>query len=825
MRCYNGAANMTRSAGSRLGPYEILAPLGAGGMGEVYRARDTRLGRDVAIKVLPAALAADPERRRRFEQEARAVSALNHPHICVLHDIGSQDGIDFLVMEYLDGQTLAQRLRRRKGGAEAPPLRLQEALEVGAQIADALATAHRHGIVHRDLKPANIMLVKTGAALQAKLLDFGLAKLRPQPGAAGAGLSELSTQAPATTPGAVMGTVPYMAPEQLEGKPTDARTDLFAFGCVLYEMLTARRAFGGDSQASVISAIMSSEPPPLSALQPLTPHALDRLVRRCLAKDPDDRWQDAADVAEELRGIAQDAVATEAVRAPAPNTVGVPRPPRPWRLWAAAAAGVVVFVGALLGGWIWRTATVATSIKSLAVLPLENLMGDRQQDFFVAGMTEELTAALSRISALRVPSRMSAAAAVSVVPKQSLPAIARALGVDAVIEGSVFRAGNLVRITVKLIQAKYDKVMWQGDYPGDLSDILKLQNEVARQVARAIQVQLTPEEQTRLTRARPVNPEAHLAYLQGRQAVQTMTQESLRKALNYFESAIQIDPKYAAAYAGVADAYYGFSNLYLSPREAMPKVKEAANRALALDESLAEAHVSLAWALMDYDRNFTGAEQHLRRAITLDANSANAHLTYSFLLVDLGRFDEAKAEVGRARELDPLSEYVTVYGSLPLYLARRYDEAAKNWEGCAVEHPDYYLVHAFLGLVYEQQRRLPQAVAEFERAAALEKDSSEPKAQLAHAYALSGRSREARKLLAELTEFAAHRYLSPYNIALIYLGLGDHAHALQALEESFEDRSEWCLYLKVDPRLDPLRSDPRFKDLLRRMKFPEVKSP
>ena len=328
------------SKGSRLGPYEILAPLGAGGMGEVYKARDTRLKLDVAIKVLPPLFADDPERRRRFEHEAQAIAALDHPNICAIHYFGSQDGIDFLVMAYLDGQTLAARLRRG-------PLPLAQALEFGAQIADALATAHRHHIIHRDLKPANIMLVKAGTALQTKLLDFGLAKLRSQPANAGAGLSELSTQAPTTMPGTLVGTVPYMAPEQLEGKPADARTDPFAFGCVLYEMLTARRAFGGDSQASVISAIMSSEPPPLSALQPLTPHALDRLVRRCLAKDPDARWQDAADVAEELRGISEDATATEGLRAAATSE----RPRRRRRVWALAGGALLLFALAA-GAWL-----------------------------------------------------------------------------------------------------------------------------------------------------------------------------------------------------------------------------------------------------------------------------------------------------------------------------------------------------------------------------------------------------------------------------------------------------------------------------------------
>ena len=802
------AAQPAIKIGQHLGPYKILAPIGAGGMGEVYKARDTRLDCTVAIKVLPAGLATDPERRHRFEQEARAAAALNHPHICALKNVGAQDGIDFLVMEYLDGQTLAARLR--KG-----PLPLAQALELGAQVADALAAAHRHHIVHRDLKPGNIMLVKVGAALQAKLLDFGLAKLRAErdPGVA---LSSAPTEAPMTAYGAVMGTVPYMAPEQLEGKETDARTDIFALGCVLFELLTGRRAFEGTTKADLTAAILEHDPPPVSALRPATPHALDRLVRRCLAKDPDDRWQDAADVAEELRGISEDA------GAPVPKPTVPPRRRTSRLAWAALAAAIVMAAGA--GGWVWKLESTPPGIRSLAVLPLKNLIGDPQQEYFVDGMTEGLTTAIARISALTVISQTSAATFKN--SKRPLPAIARDLGVDGVIEGSVRRVGKRVRITVKLIQAKIDKLIWEDDYDRDLSDILVLQDEVAGRVAREIQVKLTPEEQARLARARPVNPDAHLAYLQGRQAMQAQTQETLRNALTYFERAAQIDPDYAPAYTGMADVYFGFSNIYLSPREAMPKAEAAASKALQLDESLADAHASLALALMTYRLDFKGAEQHLRRAITLDRNSVLAHRAYGFLLANLGKFDEVGREVEQARKLDPLSVFDQVYSCLPLYFARRYEEAARNWEDSAVAHPDDYLVHAFLGLVYEQQPgKLPEAVTQFERAVYLEKNSSEPKAQLAHAYAMAGRKAEARKLLVDLTNNATHQYVAPYNIALIHLSLGESGQALQWLEKSFEDRSEWNQYFNVDPRLDPLRSDPRFKNLLRRMKLPEVMEP
>jgi tetratricopeptide (TPR) repeat protein len=402
--------------------------------------------------------------------------------------------------------------------------------------------------------------------------------------------------------------------------------------------------------------------------------------------------------------------------------------------------------------------------------------------------------------------------------KKPLPQIARELGVRGVVEGSVMREGNIVRISVELIDAPTDKHMWAEDYQREMHGVLTLTAEVARAIASEVKVRLTPKEQARLTRAQPVNPEAHLQYLRGRHSLDKFTQEELIHALEHFQKATGIDPTYAPAYAGMADAYYGFSNLYLSPKEAMPRVKAAALKALALDETLAEAHVSLSLARLFYDYDYPGAEAELRQAIELDPNYARAHLQYGFLLAVLERFEEAKVEVSRARELDPLSLLVRTYGFLPVYFGRQYVQAAKELQEIALTDPNYYLVYAYLGMVCEQQGKLAEAVTDFERAAALD-NSLEPRAQLAHAYALAGRKVEARKLLAELVDRAKHQYLSPYNIALIYVGLGDYPHALQSLEDAYEDRSEWCPYLKVDPRLDPLRSAPRFQQLLRRMNF------
>jgi serine/threonine protein kinase/TolB-like protein/Tfp pilus assembly protein PilF len=821
-----GQEDERQRIGSMVAHYRILEKLGSGGMGVVYKAENTHLNCTVAIKFLPQEVAHDREALRRFSREAHAASALNHPNICTVHDLGEHEGQPFIVMECLEGQTLKKLIEVGEGttlpfGIRRVAIQPEKLVDLGIQVANALDAAHSRGIVHRDIKPANIFITEHG---EAKLLDFGLAKLVRDRGAKrGATDDSTTSDGTLTSSGDVVGTAEYMSPEQVRAEEIDTRTDLFSLGLVLYEMAAGQRAFSGDSVAAVVNAIQHRVPPSPRLFNPDVPPRLDEIISKAIEKDRALRYQTASDLRADLQRLKRD---TESEQTNIQPVVAVHRSARKGRWWGAAgiASLALVAIAMLLVGLNvnnWRDRLLghptALPIRSLAVLPLENLMGDPQQEYFVDGMTEELTAALSQISALRVISRTSVMQYKDT--KKSMREIGRELNVDGVIEGSVLRAGNRVRITAQLIEARTDRHIWASNYDRDLRDILALQGEVAGLVAHEVQVNLTPQEQARLARAQPVIPEAHLAYLRGRHALEKYTQENLSKALEYFQKAIEIDPTYAPAYAGMADVHYGFSNIYISPREAMPRVKMAALKALALDETLAEAHVSLAMAKLKYDYDYPGAEIELRRAIELNPNYAPAHLEYGFFLAVLGRFEEAKAEVARARELDPLSLFIRTYGFLPVYFARRYEEAAKQLQDIALTDPNYYFVHAYLGLVYEQQGKLSEAVAEFERATALD-DSPEPRAQLAHAYALAGRKAEARKLLAELLERIKHQYLSPYNIATIYVALGDYPRALQSLEDALEDRSEWCPYLKVDPRLDPLRADPHFQNLLRRMNYP-----
>ena len=619
------------------GPYRVEGPLGAGGMGEVFRGTDTRLNRQVAIKVLPSSVALDQQMRARFAREAKAVAALTHPHICTLYDVGRHDEVDFLVMEYLEGDTLAARL------ADGP-LSLDLALTHANEIAGALDHAHRHGVIHRDLKPANIMLTASGA----KLLDFGLAKFRPAADVGAAEPDETRASTTVHTPGnrvsessehddahlthggTVLGTVRYMAPEQICGGEVDARSDLFSFGAVLYEMLTGKRAFDGDSATAVRLAILEREPPPVSSLQPLVPPAVDEIVRRCLAKDPDERWQTAGDVLAELKRV------SESSTLPRPRTGAV------WKGVAAilitAITGLAVWL--LTGGFErWSTAPLAGEIRSIAVLPFEDLSGDPEQEYFADGMTEQLIAELAKIGGLRTISRTSVMQYKTA--RKAVPTIARELGVDAIIEGSVVRAGDTARITAKLIRGTSGEIIWAESYERDLREVLALQRELARTIISKVDITLTPQDQARLASARPVNPEVHLQVLLGRYHVAKATEDGVRKAIQYFGTAIAGDPASAMAHAGLAEAYAALSGFYVHPREVMPKAKQAAETALRLDESVADAHAVLGFIHLVYDWNGPAAEKELLRALDLNPTLASARLHYAAYLASQARHDES----------------------------------------------------------------------------------------------------------------------------------------------------------------------------------------
>ena len=799
---------MPLSAGARLGPYEILAPLGAGGMGEVYRARDTRLARDVAVKVLPADFSTDEDRLRRFEREARAASALNHPNILTIHDIGTEDGAPYVVSELLEGETLRQRL---SSGA----LVSRKVVDYAAQVARGLAAAHEKGIVHRDLKPENLFVTKDG---RVKILDFGLAKLtRPEVP------SDPGTQAPTvargTEPGFVMGTVGYMSPEQVRGEAADARSDIFSLGAVLYEMLTGNRAFRGASAVETLNAILKDDPAEPSQTGRDVSPALERMTRRCLEKNPEERFQSARDLAFALEEAASGSASSPASAplAVSPKAMSVSRP-------AVVAIAVVALLAVLVAGNVGGLrkrilgGAAPGRIQSLAVLPLENLSRDPEQDYFADGMTEALITDLAQIRSLRVISRTSVMGYRAT--KKPLPQIGRELNVDAVLEGSVQRSGGRVRITAQLIEAPTDRHVWAKSYERDLRDILSLQSEVARAVAGEIRAAVTPAEKSRLAKAQPVDPEVHELDLRGRyQLNNAASEQDIRKAIGLFEQALAKDPGDAPAYAGLAFGQSSLTDFYLPPRETMPRAKDAAIRALELDETLADAHTALGWVHTAYDWDWPAAEKEFRRALELNPSSASAHDGYANYLTVVGRSEKALAEIRRARELDPLSVSIHSDALNAFFNLKRYAEAIERARIILELDPNNGFAHAQLALVYVQMGRRSEAVSEAEKTIQ-NSDSPLNHATAGTALAAVGETGRARALLGQLMEVSKKRYVCPYEIGLIYVGLGDKDEAFRWLEKGYQDRSICMQYTKQDPRMTPLHGDPRYEDLLRRLAFP-----
>jgi serine/threonine protein kinase/tetratricopeptide (TPR) repeat protein len=767
-------------------------------MGVVYKAEDTRLGRFVALKFLPEAEHSDAMAIERFRREARSASAMNHSHICTIHDIGEYQGRQFIVMELLEGETLKNYMATRTLGTI-------EIAKLGAQIADALETAHAKGIVHRDIKPANVFV--TGRD-QAKVLDFGLAKLiRPD--------TEITLEELIQTRGPI-GTLPYMAPEQVLGRDVDGRTDIYSLGMVLYEMAARRRPFREDTIAHLTDDILHQTPSPPGICDIGIPNRLNEITLKCLEKEPVKRYATARELINQLEGLF-------VLSGPTPGI-------KPH--WRAYTAGLGIFLAVLfgvalfkfnLGDWRGRAFNTVTvpRIQSLAVLPLRNLSGDSQQDYFADGITDEVTTNLAQISGLRVTSSTSMMQFRDT--KDPLPLIARKLNVDAVVEGSVTRAGNRVRITAQLIEAKSDRHLWAKTYERNLQDVLTLQDELARNIADEVRVKLTPDEKTRLSNAPVIDPEAHEDYLKGRYFWNLRTEEDLGKARDYFQQAIQKDPTYAPAYAGLADTYFylGYAWGHMPPREAMPLAKAAALRALELDPNLAEGHVSLGTVKFTYEWDFAGAEEEYKRSISLNPNYATARHFYSVLLGVLHRPDESIAQIRKGEEIDPLSVPVRNMLAGRLGDIGHCDEAIDVINRTISElNPNQEhlsLLHKTLGRCYSSKGMRQEALEEDLKSRIEDGATPLEIQQIRKIYAVSGPAGVLQiDLKDELESWnTLHWHLDASSIASLYAELGDTNRAFVWLNKAADLRSTMLFWIYVEQ--PKLVSDPRFAEVKRKM--------
>ncbi len=839
---------MALATGTRLGRYEIRSLIGKGGMGEIYLAQDTELERAAALKLLPAEVASDRQRMQRFIQEAKAISALNHPNILTIYEVGQADSSRFIATEFIEGETLRQHMSNGR-------MKLGEVLDIAAQVAAALAAAHAAGIAHRDIKPENIMLRRDG---YIKVLDFGLAKLTEHPASQSGSSGEAPTLAIVDTePGLVMGTIKYMSPEQARGLTLDTRTDLWSLGCVFYEMITGRVPFEGATTSDVLVAILEREPVPLVQQVPDLPSELQRIVRKALRKEREERYQTAKDLALDLKNLRRE-LEMEAEReysvqpassSETPSVSGVPAGTEGARQSAASSTGVaelhpttsaeyivsgikrhrrgVTAALAALGllsvvgiFYFFYSARSGKAIDSIAVLPFVNASGDPDTEYLSDGISEALINSLTELQQLRVVARTTA---FRYKGREIDPqAAGRELNVRAVLTGRVRHTGGALNIQVDLVDATTGAQLWGTEYERQVSDVLSIKQTIAREVTEKLRLRLSGEEQRRLVRRDTTNAEAYEFYLRGRYYWNKRTADGLRKAIEQFQQAIERDPTYALGFVGLADCYLVLEQYAGTPAsETLPKAKAAVLRALQIDDSLAESHTSLADLSTDLWQ-WGEAEKEYKRAIELNPNYPTVHHWYSLYLVAVGRLSESMAEIKRAQEIDPFSPVISVNVVGRYFQQGDLNAALEQCRRIIELDPNYPETHLWLGLIYQKQGRYAEAIVESQKGVELSGREGFFLGALGQSYALAGKRAEALATLRELEEKYTKGESNGANLAWVYTGLGEKDQAFAWLEKDYQAHSgHLAFYIKVFPVLDPLRSDARYTDLLRRMGLPQ----